>query len=241
MSQSQVGDLLAVKKAAVHNYETAIRSLDIGHARKLDHAWSTGGHFERLATHASRQHDSNWFQQLTRYERRSTNIRDYETIIVPGLVQTPAYALALIEASGIVDDVETAVHRRMERQTVLERPNPPRLQVLLEEELLCRPVGGPSVAREQLAHLLEMASRPNISIRVVPTEAGGHIGLDGPFKIIETATDTVAYLEAQRAGRLVRAETEVTGMTVAWERIGDQALPVPSSRRLISTVMEAMT
>jgi hypothetical protein len=95
--------------------------------------------------------------------------------------------------------------------------------------------------RAQLAHLLEVSALPNVSLRVVPADAGEHIGLDGPFQIIETATDTIAYLEAQGGGRLVRAEKEVARMTVNYESLGAQALPESLSRRLVGTVMEGFT
>lgn len=241
LSQQAVARILDVQRSAVHNYESAFRPLDIDHARKLDREWSTGGHFERLATHAARRHDSDWFQQFARYEQRARRIRAYEALIVPGLLQTPDYARAFLRAGGFVEDVESAVSRRMTRQTILDRDKPPRLQVLLEEDLLHRPMGGAEVMRAQLAHLLDVGRRPDVSIRVVPTATGGHVGLDGAFQIIETPSDAVAYLEAQREGRLLRGVADVERMAVAYDRIGDQAHPVGWSRRLITTVMEAMT
>jgi len=240
MSQADVGSILNVRRSAVHNYESGLRPLDIDHARKLDRAWKAGGHFERLVTHANKHHDSGWFDQFLRYERRAKSIRDYEALVIPGLLQTPDYARALLIAGG-VPDVEAAVNKRMERQRVLDRDPASRLSVLLDEGVLSRPVGGKAVMREQLAHLLKMSERPNVSVRVVPLDTGEHLGLDGSFQIIETATDTVAYLEAQGGGRLDRGERDVERMIANYDRIGDQALPVSQSRRLIETAMEAMT
>lgn len=130
---------------------------------------------------------------------------------------------------------------RMDRKKVFDRDPAPRLWVLVDETLLSRPIGGHAVMRAQLAHLLEVSALPNVSLRVVPADAGEHIGLDGPFQIIETATDTIAYLEAQGGGRLVRAEKEVARMTVNYESLGAQALPESLSRRLVGTVMEGFT
>ncbi|MGI5224229.1 helix-turn-helix domain-containing protein [Actinoallomurus sp. CA-142502] len=241
MSQADVGRILNVRRSAVHNYESGLRPLDIEHARKLDSAWDTCGHFERLVTHANQQHDSGWFEQFLRYERRAKIIRAYEALVVTGLLQTPDYARALLIAGGVLD-VDAALNRRMERQLLLERRDPPvRLSVLLDESILSRPVGGKAVMREQLAHLLKAGERPNVSVRVVPTDTGEHLGLDGSFQVIETATDTIAYLEAQGGGRLDRGEKDVERMMVNYDHIGDYALPVSQSRSLIGTAMEAMT
>jgi transcriptional regulator with XRE-family HTH domain len=240
MSQADVGSILNVRRSAVHNYESGLRPLDIDHARKLDRAWKAGGHFERLVTHANKHHDSGWFDQFLRYERRAKSIRAYEALVVPGLLQTPAYARAFFIAGG-VPDVEAAVNKRMERKQVLDRDPAPRLSFLLDEGVLYRPVGGKAVMREQLAYLLEVGERPNVSIRVVPTDVGEHLGLDGSFEVIETESDRVAYLEAQGGGRLDRGAKDVERMMVNYDRIGDQALPVNQSRRLIETAMEAMT
>jgi hypothetical protein len=214
--------------------------LDVEQARKLDRLWSTGGHFERLVTHAGRRHDSDWFRQFTRHEQRARAIRIYEALVIPGLLQTEEYARALLIAGGS-DDVEGRLATRMDRKKVFDRDPAPRLWVLVDETLLSRPIGGHAVMRAQLAHLLEVSALPNVSLRVVPADAGEHIGLDGPFKVIETATDTIAYLEAQGGGRLVRAEKEVARMTVNYESLGAQALPESLSRRLVGTVMEGFT
>ena len=238
-SQTQIGKHLGYGRAAVHNYESGIRNLDIDDAKKLDAWWSTGGIFERLVTHASREHDSGWFEQFVRYEQRARVLRIYETLVIPGLLQTPEYARAFLTAGG-VEDLEGNVTRRMERQTVLDREPPPRLWVLLEESLLSRPMGSHATMRAQLGHLLNAAARPNISIRIVPTGAGGHVGLDGAFQIIETASDTVAYLEAQSGGRLDRSSKRVDRMRVTYDRIGAQALPERLSAELITRAMENM-
>lgn len=237
LSQAAVGRRLDVNRQAVHDYESGIRMLDIEHARKLDRLWHAAGHFERLVTHAGRRHDSDWFRQFTRHEQRAHAIRTYEALVVPGLLQTEEYARALLTAGGGAD-VEGMVATRMGRKGVIDRDPSPNLWALLDETLLSRPIGGRAVMRAQLAHLLEMSIRPNVSLRVVPLDVGWHVGLDGPFQIIETAADTIAYLEAQGGGRLVRGEKEVARMTLNYENLGAQALPERLSRRLIGSVME---
>ena len=237
LSQAAVGRRLDLNRQAVHNYESGIRMLDIEHARKLDRLWRTAGHFERLVTHAGRRHDSDWFRQFARHEQRARAIRTYEALVVPGLLQTEHYARALLTAGGGTD-VEALVTTRMGRKAVFDRDPPPYLWVLLDETLLSRPVGGPAVMRAQLAYLLEMSALPNVSLRVVPVDVGWHVGLDGPFEIIETASDTIAYLEAQGGGRLVRGDKEVTRMALNYESLGAQALPETLSRRLVGSAME---
>jgi len=123
-------------------------------------------------------------------EEAAARLSWYEAELVPGLLQTPDYARTLIRAGnpGVDDDeITRRVQLRVARQKLLTRVTaPPALNVVLNEAVVRRPVGGRKLMAEQLTHLLDVGSRPNISIRVVRFDAGLHYGvMSGPFVLLE--------------------------------------------------------
>jgi hypothetical protein len=236
---SYVGDVLNRTKGWVSNVENGRRRLTEVEAKKLDMLWSTSGHFFRLISYAKRGHDPDWGRQHLEYESRASVLAIFELAVVPGLLQTEEYARVSFTAAG-VPNVEDQVAKRMARQEALSRPDPPMLWVLLDEGVLDREVGGPQVMKAQLAKLLEMSELPHVSIRIVPRSAGWHFGLEGSFKIMTVDTGDVVYTEACGGGRLVSDPEEVRDFRLRHARIGQWALPIDSSRRLIERKLEAM-
>ena len=120
-------------------------------------------------------------------ETAATSIDIYMALIVPALLQTPDYARAVIGAVR-PDLPGKEINRRVElrvrrRQALLDQERPPALRVLLDDTVLARPVGGPAVMAAQRRQLLEDATRPAVTIQVLPVGAGAHAGMDGPFTI----------------------------------------------------------
>ena len=141
-------------------------------------------------------------------EEAATEISWYETIRVPGLLQTPDYTRAIIRAiiPGLsTEAVDQYVASRMERQQVLSAKPPLRLWVILDEAVVRRQVGGPKVMHDQLNHLIEVAAQfPNVTLQFVPYSAGGHAGMDGAFSIMtfpQGSLSDVVYIE-ERTGHL---------------------------------------
>lgn len=137
---------------------------------------------------------------LPGFEANATQIRTYEALYIPGLLQTPAYATAVFRAGQVLD--ETAVKRRVEvriaRQDVLKREKPPKFYALIDEAALRKMVGGPEVMAEQLRHLIEVAAAPHITIQILRDSVGAHAAMPGPFTILDFGTDldpSVVYLE----------------------------------------------
>lgn len=129
-----------------------------------------------------------WFQRYLGLEATATLIRTYEVQFVPGLLQTEAYARAVVRlghGSAREDEVARRVRLRLERQQVLTRPDPPRLWAVVDEAALRRPVGGPQVMRDQLEALIGIVTKvPNVRLQVVPLAAGGHAAAGGAFSIL---------------------------------------------------------
>ncbi|MFI6521298.1 DUF5753 domain-containing protein [Spirillospora sp. NPDC050679] len=242
LSCAQLGRVLNCARQTVSNIEAARPGyrLDDEQAAALDRLWSLNGHFQRLLRYARAGHDPDWFKHHVGYEQRARVIRQYAAMVVPGLLQTEAYARAWLRCGIGAVDIEAALAVRLGRQKILTVERPPLLRFLLDEALLIRPLGGVDVMRGQLAHLLQVAELDNVSIRVVPLSAGGHLGLEGPFILTTVEEGEVAYLEACAGGRLAVDRAEVRGFAIRYDQIGDLALPVGASRSLIADAMERM-
>jgi hypothetical protein len=173
-------------------------------------------------------------------EGRATEIKSFEALVVPGLLQTREYAREIFTTGQESGDVDDLVEERMRRQETLVRQNPPRLWVLIDEGVIDRLTVDPEVMRQQLIRLLEESCRSHMSIRVVPRSCGMHAGLGGSFKLLYHELGEVAYSEAQYGGRLVVSATEVRGLAVRYDRIGAHAFPESQSRELIKQYMEAI-
>src|SRR5713226_438957 len=121
-------------------------------------------------------------------EEAVSSLSWYESELIPGLLQTEAYAHTLIEADnpGVdVEEIDRRVHLRLARQALLTRVTaPPRLDVVLNEATIRRPVGGTAVMREQLGRLVEASELANVSLKIMPFGVGLHYGImSGPFVI----------------------------------------------------------
>ncbi|MFH9561193.1 helix-turn-helix domain-containing protein [Streptomyces globisporus] len=150
-----------------------------------------------------------WFGVHVSLETAATEIRGYEPGVIPGLLQTPDYARAVMER-GLPrmepDVLQRSVDLRIKRQEILTRqdPAPPQLWVLTDETSLRRPVGSAAVMRKQIEHLLDVADLPNVTLQVCTFDAGLHPGAFGPFTIfrfeIPELPDIVCTDSLSRAG-----------------------------------------
>ncbi|MBK0867120.1 MAG: helix-turn-helix transcriptional regulator [Saccharopolyspora sp.] len=122
------------------------------------------------------------------FEREAISLSSYETMFVPGLLQTPDYAAALAEAMSALQpgaDLDALVEQRVERQTLLLSSR--QFEFLIERTVLERPVGDAEVMYHQLRRVAAVAARPNVNLQVLELGVGAHAGLDGPFSRLEFA------------------------------------------------------
>jgi transcriptional regulator with XRE-family HTH domain len=185
-----------------------------------------------------------WFDWPDK-EATAKTLRSYELATVPGLLQTEAYARAMLadrigSSNGDADEIVAA---RMERQTILDRDTPPELWVVIDEAVLHRPVGGRHVMHEQLNHLIEMARRPDIVIQVIPADVGVHEGLRGAGFIIADFDNapSAAYQDAALRGQTIEAADDVAALMAIWDRLRAEALPRSASLKLIEEVAKTWT
>lgn len=154
------------------------------------------------------------------FEQDATRIRNYEPLLVPGLLQTADYARAVISAfdprlTGA--QVDQRVRARMARQQLLARPQAPNLDVVLHQAALRHEVGGREVMRRQLDHLVAMATHAVVTIRVVPLDAGAHSGMEGAFVITDyLGLSSVVHLENRVASLYLEEPEDVDSYNVAF-------------------------
>jgi transcriptional regulator with XRE-family HTH domain len=165
--------------------------------------------------HGFRDALPDWFTPFVSLEAVAAVIRSYAPHYLPGLLQTADYARALLRVGfpqDHPDDLERKVQARLTRQRVLEREDPPKLWVLLDENVLRRPVGGPAVMAAMLDGLLEAVQEPHITVQVIPDAAGPHPGTFGPFSLFrlppaeEIAFRTAGHAEPPVLPDIVYAE-----------------------------------
>jgi transcriptional regulator with XRE-family HTH domain len=185
-----------------------------------------------------------WFEAYLGLEEAATSIRAYEIQFVPGLLQTNEYARAVTllgHPAAPADEIERRVRLRMTRQAMFTRPQSPHLWVALDEAVLRRPVGRPGVMRRQLTHLLEAAEWPNVTIQIIPFQAGGHAAAGGPFSILRFAEPDlpdVVYLEQLTSALYLDKRETVDHYMAVMERLCLAAAPASASARAINAVLQ---
>ncbi|WP_225822420.1 helix-turn-helix domain-containing protein [Streptomyces naphthomycinicus] len=176
-------------------------------------------------------------------ETDAESLRVYEPQLVTGLLQTRAYAEALVQGAlpeTSTAEIEKRVQVRMRRQErITAEHNPLRLWVVLDEAALKRVVGSRLVMREQLEHLIEMSQLPHVTVQVLPFEVGAHPGLNGQYAILEfadAADSSVVYLEGVTSDLYLEKAQDVQKYAVMYEHLRAQSLNVEASRQFIADV-----
>jgi transcriptional regulator with XRE-family HTH domain len=191
-----------------------------------------------------------WFDLYLGMESSAVQIDSYDSMVVPGLFQTPAYAKAVIRA-GEPEPPDAEVARRIElrmtRQDVLTRqPNPPVVWCVLDESVLHRPAGEPQVLVEQLDHLVKLLDLPTVTIQVLPLEVGVHAGVEGTFMILTFPPELVgdpgiAYVESGIGCTYYEDRAEIMTYRNILRRIQIHARTPQETRTLLVRRIEELT
>lgn len=178
-------------------------------------------------------------------ESRACHIRSYASVVVPGLLQTPAYAeraIRLDEPNATPEQVRRWHELRMTRQQILHREDPPKLSVILDESVLRRRIGVRDVMKGQLALLTELAALPTVEIRVLPLSAGALASVYGSFEIFQMPEPfpEVAYTETL-AGAIYTEAPDICRFIRAYDGHRAMALEPAESIEVISAIGEDET
>jgi len=178
------------------------------------------------------------------FEAAAHSVRAYEQQVVPGLLQSAEYAVAMIRAARSSDtpfEIERRVHVRMARQSLLTQDDPIVFWVVLDEAVLSRPVGGDAVMRDQLVRLIAAAELPNVTLQVLPFAAGAHAGMDGTFAILdfpEVEDHSVVYAENAAGGLFLEKSDELQKYGSIFDTIRATALTPEESTEMIAMLVE---
>ncbi|CAL9492736.1 helix-turn-helix domain-containing protein [Streptomyces sp. enrichment culture] len=253
MTAEEVAERLLVSQSKISRLENGRRSISQRDVRDLCGVYEVEDQriVDSLMQMAKDSRQQGWWHAFgdipysvyIGLETDAESLRTYEPQIITGLLQTSAYAEALIQGAlpeTSVADVEKRVRVRIRRQERISAENNPlRLWVVLDEASLRRVVGSRQVMREQLEHVAEMSQLPHITVQVLPFDVGAHPGINGQYSILEfadAADSSVVYIEGVTSDLYLEKAPDVQKYTVMYEHLRAQALNVEQSRQRIEDV-----
>ncbi|WP_370665657.1 helix-turn-helix domain-containing protein [Streptomyces sp. IBSBF 2507] len=258
LKREEAAKVLRVAPATVRRMEMAEVALKIPYVQILLTAYGVAGDevaaFGPLAEEANqpgwwqRYHDvlPDWFSLYVSLEGAARIVRSYEPHFVPGLLQTEDYARSVLEAGTIgnagADAVERHVALRMERQRLLDRPDPPHLWVVMDETVLKRPVSiHGRVMREQLDKLLELAGRDRVTLQVAEFEDGPHPGTYAPFTLFrfaEPELPDMVFTEYLTGALYLDSRTEVSAHLEVLDHMTARAASTQRTEKILREYRE---
>ena len=251
LTVEQVSELLLCSPSKVSRMETGHRGATLRDVRDLCQIYdlTDTSQVEYLMGLVREAKQQAWWQSYdldyatyVGLEQAATTLCYYQSTIVPGLLQTVGYARAMHEGSmpaeftpGRADEL---IEVRMRRQQVLTRDPPLQLRVVLDEAVLHRVVGGPSVMAEQLRHFDAIAKQPNVTLQVIPFSFGAHPAMENMFNIIEfgDVAPSVVYVEGLMGWLFLERENDVRRYAQVFKYLCELALDPKDTIELISGV-----
>ncbi len=230
MSQAEVGAKLLISQSLETAIENSRRLPKRAVAEGSDTLFDTPGTFVRLWRLVMQRAYPVRYGLYAELEADATRIHAWEMRYVPGLLQTPDYARAVIKA-GTPREADDVIDRdvtvRMARQEIFVRKDAPFLWFVLDESVLYRAHGNnKNLMREQVEKLITLAESPNIVIQILPFTVTDHPGHDGPLIIFEfNDTQPIGYAEGRGSGRLIETSADVAEAIACYDLIRAAALP----------------
>lgn len=239
LSRDELAAKLGYSASLVSMIESGHRTPQPDFAKRCDEVFGYPGTFARMEQRLRDLPFPESYRPFVPHEKAARVLRTFQHSLVPGLLQTPEYARAVLATRPHTSDeeVENLLAARLSRQEILSREDPPLVYALLDEAVLHRPVGSAEVMHGQLLHLAESSRRPDISIQVLPYSAGGHIGLLGAFTIAESADlSAIVFVENANDGQTLEDIDAISQVMARFDALRGEALPTGPSRALIEEV-----
>jgi hypothetical protein len=256
MTAEEVAERLLVSQSKISRLENGRRSISQRDVRDLCGVYEVEDQrvVDSLMQMAKDSRQQGWWHAFgdvpysvyIGLETDAASLRVYDPQVVPGLLQTRAYAEALIAGAlpeTMPADIEKRVQVRMRRQERISAPESPlRLWTVLDEAALRRVVGNRSLMREQLEYLVEQSQLPHVTVQVIPFDLGAHPGLNGQYAILEfpdASDSSVVYIEGVTSDLYLEKPADVQKYSVMYEHLRAQALNVDQSRQFIADIAKA--
>ncbi|MYR59173.1 helix-turn-helix domain-containing protein [Streptomyces sp. SID625] len=242
MTQEQFAEAASIHVDTVGSIEQGRLALQPDRAEQFDELLDTSGALAVLVARLPvRDRIVQFAQGLVDHEQVAVNILSYESLMVPGLLQTRDYCRASFDYRYPALETETAeqwVATRMDRQLIWQRERPPVGHFIFEESILRRKVGNEETMREQYRKILEFTEPTNMSFQIMPEERTPHACLGGPFVLLETPEhERLVYLEVQRASFLEADAEEVSRYHLQYGMLRSQALSPDESVHLLHELL----
>ncbi|WP_030021269.1 helix-turn-helix domain-containing protein [Streptomyces monomycini] len=242
LTQEKLSELAIMSRTHIAHIEAGRRKPSSDDARRLDQVLGTSGVLARFLPTLDGKLIADDFEQVRLFEQQTTMIREYGATLVPGLLQTEAYARAVFASffpPKSREQCDNAVVTRLRRAKVLDAPNPPVLWELIDEAVLRRPVGGPAVMAAQLRHIGELGDRERVRLHVLPFSVGAHPLLESDLMLLcFDDAPPIAYVEALYTGALHDDPVLVRNGQTAYALALSDAMSHADSLALIKSVAE---
>ncbi|MFC8665540.1 Scr1 family TA system antitoxin-like transcriptional regulator [Streptomyces sp. NPDC057199] len=248
LTQEEFAPLVRYQPSTVASIEQGRRLPPRVYVERAEEVLDAFGVLRATAKYATRQPGlASWFRKWADLEEQAVTLHTYECRVVPGLLQTEAYARAVIWSVPPLpteEQVEQRVAARLARQELLStrREQPTAFSFIVEQAVLERHTGGEDVTRELLDHLLDLNDRHwNIELQLMPLRQTKHAGLDGPVQLLETPeNEWFAYSEGQQTGVLISDRKEISLIQQRYAKMRSQALTPEDSVSLLREMRGAL-
>ncbi|MER5600677.1 helix-turn-helix transcriptional regulator [Streptomyces sp. NPDC002265] len=242
LTQRELGERLMLDEETVASIEQGRRPLKPDLAELLDELLDTRGLLAAgVANLPEIDQFPMWAELYVQHEREAIALSWYDNAVLPGLLQTEAYARAVLRERVPAfdsDEIDTRTAARVERQAILCRKIPPTLSFAVWEPVLRLEIGTPETRKEQLRHLRGLAELPGLSLQFLRLDSPHHAGLDGPFTLLETPDHQhLAYTESQRGSQWVSDPDEVSILARKYAMLRTQALTAQDSLTLLDRLL----
>ncbi|MET9531132.1 helix-turn-helix transcriptional regulator [Streptomyces sp. NPDC006649] len=245
MTRQEMGDRLLISESLAGAYERGERIPTTSFLTDSDGVLDARGALKSCIPLMEDEKYPRTFVGWVRLEKIASSISAYENMFFPGLLQTEEYIQALYEErvpQFSEAEIEKHVEARLERQAVLSRDPLPIVAYVIEESVLQRPIGGKSVLRNQMLHVLKcMQTTNHLMVQVMPTARTAHAGLNGPIKLISTPDGrNWAYEEGHGGGTLISNPQQVNQHIDRFGKLRAQALTPWESAELIERMADRL-
>ncbi|MER6383323.1 helix-turn-helix transcriptional regulator [Streptomyces sp. NPDC001250] len=242
LTQEELSQRVVMSRTHIAHIEAGRRRPDVADARRLDRELNTDGFFVRFLPTLDGRTVAEHFKEALEFEGQAIEIREYAPKLVPGILQTPAYAREVLSSGASPKtgkERDDLLATRLERARILENFHRPKAWSLLDEAVLRRKIGGPQVMCEQLRHIVALGESHRIRVHVLPFSVGYHALLEG-FVSLMWFEDLppIAYAEGLKSGRIWELPSVVRECQVAYDHALGDALSHRESLALIRSVAE---
>ncbi|MDH6135708.1 transcriptional regulator with XRE-family HTH domain [Kitasatospora sp. MAA4] len=247
MTQQQLAELVHCDQSWISALENGRAIPTKSFAQQCDDALGAGGVLARSYEYVERvgdDHAPDWFQRFRKLEAEAEEVLDWQPYRLSGWLQTEAYARALIDGFGAAPDAATAeewVQARLARKAMIFAPDGPKIVSLLDESVIRRVVGSPQIQAEALRHLLELSTRKNVTIQILPMGADTTSAFGYLMTFLHLPNgQRWLYSETLTRGHFCGDGAELKQLRWHYDQLRAQALSAPASRRLIRRILEEL-